>query len=99
MALIKQRVVDGSVLVLLEQSLKAGVLEELKGWQATERGTPQGAAISPLLANLYLNPLDHRVAQRARAMVRYADDFDVLCHSKEEAETVLACLREWTGTA
>ena len=42
MALIKQRIVDGSVLALLEQCLKAGVLEELKGWQPTERGTPQG---------------------------------------------------------
>jgi len=52
MALVAQRIVDGNVLALLEQSLKAGVLEELKGWQPTERGTPQGAVISPLLANL-----------------------------------------------
>src|SRR2546430_3712481 len=65
MALVKQRIVDGSVLALLEQSLKAGVLEELKGWQATERGTPQGAVISPLLANLYPNRLDHRVGHTA----------------------------------
>jgi len=99
MALIKQRIVDGSVLALLEQCLKAGVLEELKGWQPTERGTPQGAVISPLLANLYLNPLDHEVAGRGWAMVRYADDFVVLCRTKEEAETVLAFLREWTATA
>ena len=98
MALIKQRIVDGSVLALLEQCLKAGVLEELKGWQPTERGTPQGAVISPLLANLYLNPLDHEVAGRGWAMVRYADDFVVLCRTKEEAETVLAFLREWTVT-
>ncbi len=99
MALVKQRIVDGSVLALLEQCLKAGVLEELKGWQPTERGTPQGAVISPLLANLYLNPLDHEVAGRGWAMVRYADDFVVLCRTKEEAETVLAFLREWTATA
>jgi len=99
MALVKQRIVDGSVLALLEQCLKAGVLEELRGWQPTERGTPQGAVISPLLANLYLNPLDHQVAERGWAMVRYADDFVVLCHTKEEAETVLAFLREWTSTA
>jgi Retron-type reverse transcriptase len=52
MALVRQRMVDGSVLSLLEPCLKAGVLEELKGWQPTERGTPQGAVISPLLANL-----------------------------------------------
>ena len=70
MALVKQRIVDGSVLALLEQSLKAGVLEELKGWQATERGTPQGSVISPLLANLYLNPLDQEMARREWEMVR-----------------------------
>lgn len=99
MALIKQRIVDGSVLALLEQSLKAGVLEELKGWQPTERGTPQGAVVSPILANLYLNPLDHEMAQRGWSMVRYADDFVVLCHSKEEAETVLEMLRQWTTEA
>ena len=70
MALIEQRIVDGSVLAVIEQSLKAGVLEELKGWQATERGTPQGAVISPMLANLYLNPLDHEMGRRGWAMVR-----------------------------
>ena len=99
MALVGQRIVDGSVLSVLTQSLKAGVLEELKGWQPTERGTPQGAVISPMLANLYLNPLDHEMARRGWAMVRYADDFVVLCRTREEAETVLAWLREWTTGA
>jgi len=70
MELVGQRVVDGSVLALLEQFLKAGVLEELKGWQPTERGTPQGSVISPLLANLYLNPLDQEMARREWEMVR-----------------------------
>jgi RNA-directed DNA polymerase len=74
MDLIKQRMVDGSVLAVLEQGLKAGVLEELKGWQPTEQGTPQGAVISPMLANLYLNPLDHERERRGWARVRYADD-------------------------
>ncbi len=64
MALVRQRIVDGSVLALVEQCLKAGVLEELHGWQPTERGTPQGAVISPLLANLYLNPLDQEMEER-----------------------------------
>ena len=99
MTLVEQRIVDGSVLAVLAQSLKAGVLEELKGWQPTERGTPQGAVISPCLANLYLNPLDHEMVQRGWAMVRYADDFVVLCRTKEEAEAVLAFLREWTTGA
>lgn len=99
LTLIQERIVDGSVLSVLRQCLQAGVLEELKGWQPTERGTPQGAVISPTLANLYLNPLDHEMARRGWAMVRYADDFVVLCQTKEEAEAVLAFLREWTTGA
>lgn len=99
MALVRERIVDGSVLTLLQQCLKAGILEEMKGWQPTERGTPQGAVISPLLANLYLNPLDHEAAGRGWAMVRYADDFIVLCHSEEEAQNVLTFLRQWTEQA
>jgi RNA-directed DNA polymerase len=79
--------------------LSAGVLEERKGWQPTERGTPQGAVISPLLANLYLNPLDHEMERRGWAMVRYADDFVVLCQTQEEAEGVLHFLREGTTAA
>jgi RNA-directed DNA polymerase len=97
LGLVQQRVVDGSVLALLRQSLKAGVLEEMKGWQPTEVGTPQGAVISPMLANLYLNPLDHQMAERGWEMVRYADDLVVLCRTREEAEQALAYLRQWSG--
>jgi RNA-directed DNA polymerase len=99
MALVRQRVVDGSVLALLDQCLRAGVLEELKGWQPTERGTPQGAVISPLLANLYLNPLDHQAVRPGWAMVRYADDLVVLCRTQAEAQGVLAAWRQWAETA
>jgi RNA-directed DNA polymerase len=99
MARVRERVVDGRVLALLQQGLKAGVLEELNGWQPTERGTPQGAVISPLLANLYLKPLDHQMARRGWALVRYADDFVVLCRTKEEADEVLTWLRQWTEAA
>lgn len=99
MALVRERVVDGSVLALIQQSLKAGVLEELKGWQPTERGTPQGAVISPLLANLYLHPLDQEMIRRGWATVRYADDLVVLCRTGEAADRVLVFLREWTAAA
>jgi RNA-directed DNA polymerase len=99
MALVRQRIADGNVLRLLQQYLQAGVLGELKQWQPTGQGTPQGAVISPLLANLYLNPLDHAVAGRGWEMVRYADDFVVLCRTQAEAETVLAYLRQWTTAA
>src|SRR2546428_8705260 len=97
--LVQQRVVDGSVLALLAQSLKAGVLEEMKGWQPTQKGTPQGAVISPLLANLYLNPLDHQMVQQGWEMVRYADDLVVLSRTKEEAEQALSFLRQWAEAA
>ena len=99
LGLVKQRVVDSSVLALLEQSLKAGVLEEMKGWQPTPAGTPQGSVISPLLANLYLNPLDHQMAEQGWEMVRYADDLVVLCQSQEEAEQAMAFLRQWSQAA
>ena len=99
LGLVRQRVVDGSVLALLAQSLKAGVLEAMKGWQPTEGGTPQGAVISPLLANLYLNPLDHQMAGQGWEMVRYADDLVVLCRTQEEAEQALAYLRQWAEQA
>jgi RNA-directed DNA polymerase len=99
LGLVRRRVVDGSVLALLEQSLKAGVLAALHDWQPTERGTPQGAVISPLLANLYLNPLDHEMAGQGYEMVRYADDLVVLCWSPEEAERALTYLRQWSQEA
>ena len=86
---VKERVADGRVLALLEQFLEAGVLEEGKGWQPTEQGTPQGGVISPLLANLYLNPLDHLMARGGYEMVRYADDLVILCRSAAEAQGAL----------
>jgi group II intron reverse transcriptase/maturase len=99
LGLIQQRVVDGSVLALMAQSLKAGVLEEMKGWEPTEAGTRQGAVISPLLANLYLNALDHQMVERGWEMVRYADDLVVLCRTREEAERAMAYLQHWATEA
>lgn len=95
MARVKERIADGRVLVLLEQYLKAGVMETVKGWEPTERGTPQGAVISPLLANLYLNELDHQMAAQGYAMTRYADDFVVQCRSQAEAQAALEQIQRW----
>ena len=92
---VRERVADGRVLAWLESYLRAGVLETMKGWQPTTQGTPQGAVISPLLANLYLNPLDHLLAERGYEMVRYADDFVILCATRGEAEQALARVRAW----
>jgi RNA-directed DNA polymerase len=55
--------------------------------------------LSPLLANIYLNPLDHLMAQRGWEMVRYADDFVILCESQEAAEQALAQVRQWVEEA
>ena len=82
---VGRKIADGRVLRLIESYLKAGVMESAKGWQPSENGTPQGAVISPLLANIYLDALDWEMAQAGLPMVRYADDFVVLCQSREEA--------------
>jgi RNA-directed DNA polymerase len=94
-----EHISDGKVLEMIEQFLKQGVMESGKGWQPTETGTPQGAVISPLLANVYLNPLDHLMAKKGRAMVRYADDFVILCTSQQEAEEALAEVQHWMEQA
>jgi RNA-directed DNA polymerase len=99
LALVRARVADGRVLALVERFLRAGVLEESRGWQPTECGTPQGGVISPLLANLYLDPLDHQMAAAGWKMVRYADDFVILCHTEAEAQAALAAVRAWVSEA
>ena len=99
LALVKTRVADGRVLALVESFLRAGVLETAKAWQPTERGTPQGGVISPLLANVYLNPLDHQMAQAGWELVRYADDIVILSRSEAEAQNALAAVRAWVSEA
>lgn len=96
---VARRVSDRRLLKLIKQSLRAGVMEEMKDWQPSEQGTPQGAVISPLLANIYLNPLDHQMAQKGYQMTRYADDFVIQCRSQAEAEEALAVVREWVEEA
>ena len=78
--------------------LKQGVLDGLKEW-TPEMGSPQGAVISPLLSNIYLNPLDHLMAREGFEMVRYADDFVILCRSPEDAARALARVQDWTAEA
>jgi RNA-directed DNA polymerase len=95
MAEVERRVADRGVLRLLGAYLHQGVLDGLEQWQP-DQGTPQGAVISPLLANLYLDPLDHELAEQGHQSVRYADDLVVLCRTEREAEAVLQKLREWT---
>jgi len=98
MALIRQKVGDTRVLTLVESFLEQGVLDGDKEW-IPEQGTPQGAVVSPLLSNIYLDPLDHLMAGRGFEMVRYADDFVVMCRNLEDATAALALVQEWTASA
>jgi RNA-directed DNA polymerase len=98
MALIRQKVADTQVLALVESFLEQGVLDGDREW-TPEQGTPQGAVVSPLLSNIYLDPLDHLMAEQGFEMVRYADDFVVMCRTLEEATAALALVKEWTASA
>jgi RNA-directed DNA polymerase len=98
MALVRERIADGRVLGLIGAFLKQGVLEDTV-WTEAEEGTPQGGVISPLLANVYLDPLDWLMAGLGFEMARYADDMVVLCGSAGEAESALEKLREWMAGA
>ncbi|MFV1963273.1 MAG: group II intron reverse transcriptase/maturase, partial [Acidimicrobiia bacterium] len=98
MARIREKISDGRVLELIERFLKQPVMESLSEW-TPESGCPQGAVISPLLSNIYLDPLDHQMADLGFKMVRYADDFVILCRSREEAEAAMAMVQTWTEAA
>jgi len=88
---------------LIKQWLKAGYIEE-ELFNATERGTPQGGVISPLLANIALHGMEEAIGvtydskgiiSGKRAVVRYADDFVCFCETKEDAEQVQGILVDW----
>jgi RNA-directed DNA polymerase len=97
-ARVQAKVRDSRVLALVEAFLQQPIFEGLAQWTVDE-GTPQGAVVSPLLANLYLDPLDHAVAAAGYEMVRYADDFVILCRTTEDAEQALALVHRWTAAA
>lgn len=96
---VGEKIADSRVKGLIEKFLKQGIMESGKDWQPTPGGTPQGAVMSPLLANIYLDPLDHQMVEAGREMVRYADDFVILCESREQAETALEAVRQWMEKA
>ena len=98
MGKVEEKISDGRVLELLRMYLKQGVMEKMKEW-TPERGTPQGAVISPLLSNIYLDDLDHLMEEQGHQMVRYADDFVILAQTREEAESALAKVKEWVQLA
>ena len=85
---VEEQIADGKILEMIEGYLKQGIMDGLKEWEA-EKGTPQGAVISPLLANIYLSKIDHEMARLGHEMVRYADDSVILCRNEEEAKRAL----------
>jgi len=95
---LRERIADGRMLGLIESFLKAGIMDGMKEWEP-ETGAPQGAVLSPLLSNIYLNPLDHLMAAQGFELVRYADDFVILCRSQAEAEQALTRVRQWCEAA
>jgi RNA-directed DNA polymerase len=96
--LLHLRIKDGSVLDLIDQFLHQQVISESGCWQP-EEGTPQGAVLSPLLANVYLHPLDQQMRESGHVMVRYADDFVVLCRDADTAHAALAQIQAWVDRA
>jgi RNA-directed DNA polymerase len=94
LAKVGKRISDGRVLAVVQQFLKQDIMEDMTRWTPTS-GSPQGAVISPLLANIYLHELDVEMRKAGVVMVRYADDAVVLCRSQAEAESALARMRAW----
>ncbi len=96
MADISRHIADGRVLELIGSFLKQDILEDLTLW-TPEKGSPQGAVISPLLANLYLHPVDAAMATAGYEVIRYADDLVILCRSEAEARRALDMLSKLTA--
>jgi group II intron reverse transcriptase/maturase len=90
---VAEEVADGKVLCLIRQFLSAKVMEET-GLKDVELGTPQGGVISPLLANIYLHYFDEKMDAQGYKVIRYADDFVVLCRTEQKARDALSRVKE-----
>jgi RNA-directed DNA polymerase len=94
MSRVADSISDGRILALIEGFLRQDIMKDMERWRPTT-GTPQGAVISPLLANIYLHPLDLLMEESGYRMVRYADDFVILCRTADEAMAALRQAEAW----
>jgi group II intron reverse transcriptase/maturase len=90
--LIAEEISDGRVLQLIRSFLEAGVIVD-GTWEPTKTGVPQGGVASPLWSNIYLTPFDHAMTKAGYRLTRWADDFVVVCRTRQEAEAALATAR------
>jgi RNA-directed DNA polymerase len=90
---VAKHVADGKVLQLVEAMLEQPVMEQASSW-TPEEGIPQGSTLGPLLANVYLHPVDEEMVRAGHELTRYADDLVILCRSEQEAVAALAQLRD-----
>ena len=86
--ILSRKIKDGRVIALIRKYLKAGVMVG-KEYRRSDMGVPQGGNLSPLLANVMLNELDHELEKRGHRFVRYADDMVIFCKSKASAKQTL----------
>jgi len=94
MGRVANSISDGRILALIESFLRQDIMKDMERWRPTT-GTPQGAVISPLLANIYLHPLDLLMEESGYRMVRYADDFVILCRTEDEALAAFRQIEAW----
>jgi RNA-directed DNA polymerase len=87
--LIAEAISDGRVLQLIRDILGSGVMAG-GWWQPTLTGVPQGGVASPWWSNIFLTPFDRKMAEEGFRLTRWADDFVVLCRTREEAQRALA---------
>ena len=95
MGKLRESIADPRVLKLILKYLKAGVILPEGCYEDTDEGVPQGGPLSPLLANVLLDELDHELEKRGHQFVRYADDFVILCSSPRAGERILASITRY----
>lgn len=91
---LEKKIADRKLLKVIKLFLKQGIMDGTNEWNPI-KGIPQGAVLSPLLANIYLHSLDQEMRKSGFRMIRYADDFVVLCKTGKQAVAALNLIQKW----